>query len=217
MSQDPRASFDQTVLELIEQSPVGVAPHTPTYADTVQRLLGAQKIYRSADHKDGYVTVRSLSRLASFHAANWESFVSGKIGDELLEPNSSVFNRYVASLASERQKHAEAFRERAAGKPVMHRARHGAVFHDPIHALFLVPGSGPNGALPGNYLHGALIQLGPDPRNSAWAVDVHDADDSVVLFDAANLAEASTKLQEVLESAPFFLWELEDLGFRRKA
>lgn len=216
MSQDPQASFDQTVLDMIDHSPIGAVPHTPTYDEAIKRLLAAQKIYRSADRKDGYVTVRSLSRLPSFHAANWESFVAGGIGDELLEPNASVFNRYVASLVPDQQKRAETFRARAAGKPVMHRGKHGTVFHDPIHALFLVPGSGPNGALPGNYLHGALIQLAPDPRNSAWAVDVHDADDSVALYDAGNLPEASAKLQEILESAPFFLWELEDLGFRRK-
>lgn len=216
MSQDPRASFDQTVLDLIDHSPIGAVPHTPTYDEAIKRLLAAQKIYRSADHKDGYTTARSLSRLSSFHAANWESFVRGEIDDELLEPNSSVFNRYVASLVPDQQKRAEAYRSRSAGKPVMHRGRQGAVFHDPIHALFLVPGSGPNGGLPGNYLHGSLIQLGPDPRNSAWAVDVHDADDSVALYDATNLSDAAAKLTEILESAPFFLWELEVLGFRRK-
>lgn len=216
MSQDPHASFDQTILDLIEHSSVGAVPHTPAYDDAVNRLLHAQKIYHSADQKDGYVTARSLSRRPSFHPANWESFVAGEIGDELIEPNSSVFNRYVASLGSEQQKRAETFRSRAAGKPVMHRARHGAVFHDPVHTLFLVPGSGPNGALPGNYLYGTLIQLSANPRSGAWAVDVHDADDSVVLFDATDLPAAAAKLQEVLESAPFFLWELEDLGFRRK-
>jgi hypothetical protein len=216
MSQDPQAQFDETVLEMIERSSLGAVPHTPAYDDATKRLLAARKIYPDADHKDGFVTARSLARLTTFHAANWEAFAAGKISDELLEPNASVFNRYVASLAAPLQARAEAVRARVAGKPTMHRARAGAVFHDPIHALFLAPGSGPNRGLPGNYLYGTVVQLGADLASSAWAVDVHDADDGVVLFDAANLRAAAEKLQEVLESAPFHLWELEGLGFRRK-
>lgn len=211
-----QAQFDQMVLELIEHSPTGAVPRTPTHDDAIQRLLAARQIYPDADHRDGWVTARSLTRLPSFHAANWDEFVTGRIGAELLEPNASVFNRYVASLAAGLRAGAEVHRVRAAGKPVLHRAKHGAVFKDPIHALFLVPGSGPNRGLPGNYLHGALLQLGPDERTDAWAIDVHDSDDGVVLFDALNLAAAAAKLQELLECAPFHLHELVGLGFRVK-
>jgi hypothetical protein len=216
MSQDVQAQFDETVQEMIERSPVGAVPHTPAYDDAIKRLSAAQKIYPAADHKEGFVTARSLARRPTFHAANWEEFAAGKISDELIEPNASVFNRYVVSLPPELHARAEAVRARVAGKPVMHRAKAGAVFHDPIHALFLLPGSGPNRGLPGNYLFGTVVQLGADPATSAWAVDVHDAEDGVVLFDAVDLAAAAAKLQEVLESAPFYLWELEGLGFRRK-
>lgn len=210
----PQAQFDQTVLDMIENSPVGAVPHTPAYDDAIKRLATAQKIYPDADHKDGYVTARSLARLPSFHAANWPEFVAGRISAELLEPNASVFNRYVAFLQTPLRVRAEAVRIRVAGKPVMHRARTGAVFHDPIHALFLVPGTGPNRGLPGNYLYGSVIQLGTGSGTDAWAVDVHDADDGVALFDAADLPEAAAKLAEVIESAPFHLNELEGLGFR---
>lgn len=216
MPQNPHALFDQTVLDMIEHSPVGAVPHTPAYDDAIKRLLAAQQIYPDADHKDGYVTARALGRLLSFHAANWETFAAGDISDELLEPNASVFNRYAASLSELQRVRAEKFRPRVAGKPVMHRAKSGTVFHDPIHSLFLVPGSGPNRGLPGNYLYGSVIQLSADAKSGPWAIDVHDGDDGVVLYDAPTLADTSVKLQEVLESAPFHLWELEGLGFRRK-
>lgn len=211
-----QAQFDQMVLELIEHSPTGAVPRTPTHDDAIQRLLAARQIYPDADHREGWVTARSLTRLPSFHAANWEEFVAGRIGPELLEPNASVFNRYVASLAAGLRPRAEVHRLRAAGKPVLHRARHGAVFKDPIHTLFLAPGSGPNRGLPGNYLHGALLQLADDGRTGAWAIDVHDSDDGVALFDAPNLETAAGKLQELLECAPFHLQELVGLGFRMK-
>lgn len=213
---DSDVQFDEAVLDKIEHSPIGAVPHTPSYVDAVARLSQAQKIYPDADHKDGWVTARSLAKRPTFHASNWEEFAAGKIADTALESNASVFSRYVASLPVALQTRAEALRVRVAGKPVHHRAKAGTVFHDPIHALFLVPGAGPNPALPGNYLHGTIVQLGADAAMSAWAVDVHDSDDGIVLFDAANFAEAAAKLQEVLESAPFHLWELEGLGFRRK-
>ncbi|HWL17882.1 MAG TPA: hypothetical protein VNR00_19885 [Opitutus sp.] len=217
MSQDPNASFDRTVLERIEQSPTGVVPRTPAHDDAIKRLLTAQQIYANADHHDGYVSVRALARLPTFHAANWEEFVGNRIGGELLEPNASVFNRYVASLAAENRGRAETLRVKIAGKPVLHRVRPGhAEFHDPVHSLFLVPGSGPGRGLPGNYLSGALVQLGAELRSGAWAIDLHDAEDNVVLFDAPDLRAAAEKLDEVLASAPFYLWELESLGFRRK-
>lgn len=219
MSQDPHAQFDEAVLDKIEQSPGGAVPHTPAYVDALARLAHGQKVYPDADHKDGWVTARSLAKLPTFHATNWEEFAAGKISDEVLEPNASVFNRYVVSLPAALHARAEELRTKVAGKPVLHRKHHGqaAAIHDPIHALFLLPGSGPNRGLPGNYLFGTVNELpaasGGDP---GWGVDVHDADDGVMLFDAANLAEAAAKLQELLESAPFHLWELEGLGFRRK-
>ncbi|HYP17077.1 MAG TPA: hypothetical protein VEQ65_07680 [Opitutus sp.] len=217
MSQDPNAVFDEAVLEKIEHSPIGAVPHTPAYDDAVKRLLSAQKIYPDADHKDGYVTARSLARLPSFHAQNWEAFAGGEVASDALEGNASVFGRYVASLAPGLRAAAEAVRLKVAGKPVMHRVRPGhAVFHDPIHSLFLVPGAGPNRGLPGNYLFGSVIQLDAEQVAGAWAVDVHDSEDGVVLFDASGLRDAAAKLAEVLESAPFHLWELEGLGFRRK-
>ncbi len=219
MSQDTHAQFDEAVLDKIEQSPVGAVPHTPAYVDALARLTQAQKIYPDADHKDGWVTARALAKLPTFHATNWEAFAAGEITDAVLEPNASVFNRYVVSLPAALHARAEALRVKVAGKPVQHRKHHGqaAAVHDPIHALFLVPGSGPNRGLPGNYLYGTVNEL-PAPAGGlpGWAVDVHDADDGVVLFDAENLADAAAKLQEVLESAPFYLWELEGLGFRRK-
>lgn len=208
------AQFDETVLEMIENSPAGAVPHTPAYDDALKRLAAARKIYPDADHRDGWATARSLARLPAFHAANWEEFTSGKITAELLESNASIFNRYAAFLQTPLRPRAEALRLRVAGKPVMHRAKSGTAFHDPIHSLFLVPGTGPNRGLPGNYLYGSVIQLNPTLPGSGWAVDVHDVDDGVALFDAADLATAATKLQEVIDSAPFHLDELEGLGFR---
>lgn len=208
--------FDQTVLEMIEHNPSGAVPRTPAYDDALKRLAATHQVYPNADHRDGWVTARALSRLLSFHPANWEAFAAGTIPSELIEPNAHVFNRYVASLPAPAQVRAETFRVKVAGKPVLHRSRTGTAFHDPIHALFLVPGGGPNRGLPGNYLFGALIQLGPDPRENGWAVDVHDSDDGVVLFDAPNLAAVTEKLQELLASAPFHLEELVGLGFRIK-
>lgn len=209
-----QAQFDDTVLAMIENSPVGAVPHTPAYDDALKRLIAAQKIYPDADHRDGYVTARSLARLPSFAPANWVEFVSGRIGAELLEPNSSVFNRYVAFLQTPLRPRAESVRTRVAGKPVMHRAKAGGIAHDPMHALFLVPGTGPNRSLPGNYLYGAVIQLGATAGEGAWAVDVHDADDAIAVFDAPTLASAAAKLAELFESAPFHLDELDGLGFR---
>lgn len=213
---DPDAAFDEAVLNKIEQSPVGAVPHTPAYVDAVTRLSHAQKIYPDADHKDGWVTARSLAQRPTFHASNWEDFAAGRIVDTGLESNASVFSRYVASLPMTLQARAEAQRLKVAGKPIQHRAKAGTAFHDPIHSLFIVPGAGPNPGLVGNYLYGTVVQLGADAATSAWAVDVHDRDDGVVLFDAADLTEAAAKLAEVLESVPFHLWELEGLGFRRK-
>ena len=60
---------------------------------------------------------------------------------------------------------AEALRLLVAGRPAHHR-RHGSVIaHDPVHTLFLVPGAGPNPGIPGNYLHGSVLELSVDPAS----------------------------------------------------
>ena len=56
-------------------------------------------MFASADWKDGYVTVRALSRLPLFYAANLEELIAGRIGPEALESNTQIFDRYLQSLA----------------------------------------------------------------------------------------------------------------------
>lgn len=213
----PEADFDHAVLERIELSPVGALPSTPAYQDALRRLYAAQQVYPHADHKEGYITARSLARLPIFHAHNLSAFIAGEITDEALEPNGSIYDRYVQSLPADHRGRAESCRVMVIGKPVHHRARHGAdVVHDPMHTLFLVPGAGASPGLPGNYLHGSVFHLGPDEATGSWEVHVHDSDDGVSGFSAPSLPEALAKLQEVLESAPFHLEELEVLGFRAR-
>jgi hypothetical protein len=218
MPHDPNAQFDQTVLEMIEHSPMGSVPVTPTYQDALARLYAAHQVYASADHRDGHVTARSLARLPSFHAANLDALAAGGIEAAALEPNPGIFDRYVASLPPALRAKAEAFRLRVLGRPVLHRARHVGseklpIAHDLLHMLFLVPGAGPHPGIPGNYLHGSVLQLGAD-ASDPWAVQLHDRDDGAALFNSPTMAEALAKLQEVLESAPFNMNELGALGFR---
>jgi hypothetical protein len=214
MAKDPTSQFDQTVLDMIEHSPIGAVPVTPAYQDALKRLYASHQAYPDADHKDGHVTARSLARLPVFHANNLEQVISGGVSPEELESNNSIFDRYVQSLPAERRARAEGFRLTAAGKVMHHRAKQGAVaVHDPVHTLFLVPGAGPHPGLPGNYLYGSAFQLGAD-ANGPWAVHVHDCDDGAALFDAADRKAALAKLQELMESAPFTIGELEALGFR---
>jgi hypothetical protein len=219
MSQDPNAHFDQTVLDLIEHSAGGSVPGTPSYQDAVKRLLAAHQIYASADHKGGYATARSLARLPVFHANNLDALVAGQVGADALESNASIYDRYVQSLPAAHRARAEGLRILVAGKPAHHRAKHvgdtKVVAHDPIHTLFLVPGTGPHPGIPGNYLYGSALQLGLD-GNSAWAVHIHDSDDGMALCDLPTMAAALAKVQEVLESAPFNMNELTTLGFRIK-
>ncbi len=214
MPSDPHAQFDETILEMIERSPLGAVPHTPAYADSLGRLYAKQKIYHDADHKDGHVTARSLAQLPHFQAENLEALAAGQIADTELESNESIFERYVQSLHVDARTRAMSFKLKVAGKPVHHRHKHGehAAIHDPVHTLFLVPGTGPNRGLPGNYLHGSVLELSVNP--SAWSLHLHDSDDGAAVFDAPSLQEAVTKLQEVFESAPFHLNELEALGFK---
>ncbi len=218
MSQDPNAHFDSTVLDMIEHSPVGAVPSTPSYQDALKRLYAAHKVYADADHRDGHVTARALARLPSFHAENLGALLSGAIDAPALEGNFSIFDRYVGSLPPPLRARAEGFRVKVAGRPVHHR-KHVVgekvhVAHDLTHSLFLVPGAGPHPGIPGNYLFGSVLQLGTEAAPGPWAVQVHDSDDGAAVFDAADMREAFAKLQEVLDSAPFNMNELGELGFR---
>ena len=77
-----------------------------------------------------------------------------------------------------------------------------------------VPGSGPHPGVPGNYLHGSVVQAGADGAAGSWAVHLHDREDGASLYEARSMKEALEKLQEVIASAPFTMNELEGLGFR---
>ncbi|MGA2693497.1 MAG: hypothetical protein ABSF76_14130, partial [Opitutaceae bacterium] len=61
MPLDPHAQFDQSVMEMIERSPIGAVPHTTSYVESLTRLYAAHQVYPSADHKGGHVTARSLA------------------------------------------------------------------------------------------------------------------------------------------------------------
>ena len=215
MPQDPNAQFDQTVLDMIEHSPVGAVPATPSYQDAIKRLYASHQAYPDADHKDGHVTARSLTKLPLFHANNLAALTAGQISHEALETNNAIFDRYVKSLSTLRHAKAESFRLSVAGRVAHHRAKAGGeMVHDPLHTLFLVPGTGPHPGLPGNYLHGSLFQVNASGAANSWAIHIHDSDDGAALFDAPSMEVSLAKLQEVLESAPFNLNELEALGFR---
>jgi hypothetical protein len=214
MPQNPHAKFDETVLDMIEHSPVGAVPFTPAYRDALTRLYASHQAYADADHKDGHVTARSLTKLPSFYANNLADLTAGRIAPEALEANASIFARYVQSLPEARRAKAESVRLAVTGRVAHHRAKHGVVTaHDPSHTLILVPGTGPHPGLPGNYLHGSAFQLNAD-ANSPWAVHLHDSSDGASLFDAPTMAEALAKLQELLDSAPFNMNELGAIGFR---
>jgi hypothetical protein len=214
MPHNPHAQFDEAVMELIEHSPIGAAPNTPTHRDALVRLYASHQIYADADHKGGHVTARSLARRPSFHANNLEALIAGAIDATALESNASIFDRYVASLPADRRPKAEAVRLHVAGRPAHHRKHGGIVAHDPVHTLVLVPGAGPHVGLAGNYLYGSVLQLSLDPAISGWAIHLHDSDDGAAHFDAPSMAEALAKLQELVASAPFHLSELAALGFR---
>jgi len=217
MSHDPHASFDQSVLDMIEHSPVGAVPHTPTYQDALRRLYASHQVYASADHKDGHVTVRSLTALPPFHASNLDALIAGQIEPAALEGNPAIYDRYMASLPPALRDHAETHRLKVVGRPIQHRKHHGAAeapeIHDPVHSLFLVPGSGPRLGLPGNYLHGSLFEIMHPGAPATWAVQLHDSDDGASTLECPTLREAVAVVQEVLACAPFHLSELDALGF----
>ena len=213
MSLDPAAQLEQTILDMIEHSPVGAVPHTPTYRDALARLLASHQVYPSADHKDGYVTVRSLAALPAFYAENFEAFATGGASAEQLEADASIYARYVGSLPAALQARAESARTTVVARKTQHRARHGVpAAQDPAHTLFLVPGTGPHPGLPGNYLYGSLYQKSVE-ANSAWGIYLHDAEDGVARCELPDRAAALERFREVLASAPFQLAELEVLGF----
>jgi hypothetical protein len=214
MPHHPHEQFDQTVLDMIDHSPIGAVPVTPAYQDAVKRLYASHQAYADADHKDGHVTARALAKLPLFYADNLDKVIAGQLPAEELESNNSIFDRYVRSLPPAVQAKAERNRLLVAGKVAHHRAKQGvAAAHDPVHTLFLVPGAGPHPGLPGNYLYGSAFQVSADALTSPWAVHLHDSDDGAALFDAPTMVGALAKMQEVLESAPFTLKELEALGF----
>jgi hypothetical protein len=211
---DPNAEFDHAVLDKIDTSSSGAVPGTPAYQDSLRRLYAARQVYASADHPNGHVTARSLAMLPVFHAHNLADFIAGKISDEALEPNKSIYDRYIAALPAAHRARAESFRMAVTGKPILHRAKHGVgAVHDPLHMLFLVPGAGPHPGLPGNYLYGAVFHAG-DEVTGSWLIEVHDREDGASLFKTPKLPEALAKLEEVLASAPFEMHELDGLGFR---
>lgn len=211
---DPNAEFDHAVLDKIEASSTGAVPSTPAYQDALRRLYAARQVYGSADHVGGHVTARSLAALPVFHANNLSDFLAGKITDEALESNKSIYDRYVASLPAALRTRAESYRVTVIGKPILHRAKHGVgAVHDPLHMTFLVPGAGPHPGLPGNYLFGALFHSG-DEATGAWIIQVHDREDGASVFKTPKLPDALAKVEEVLASAPFEMHELDGLGFR---
>jgi hypothetical protein len=211
---NPHAAFDHNVLELIELSPVGAVPGTPAYQDALGRLRSSHQVYPDAEHHDGFVTVRTLATRPCFRPNNLDALLAGAIDVERLETNASIFDRYVSSLPMTLRGKAEAFRAAVAGRPTHHRKHHGVVAADAAHILFLVPGAGAHPGIPGNYLHGAVLQLGADRSTSTWAVHVHDRDDGAALLDVPTLAAALAAMQDVIASAPFHLSELAALGFR---
>ncbi|TAG28974.1 MAG: hypothetical protein EAZ36_05000 [Verrucomicrobia bacterium] len=89
---DAQAHADHVLLDLIDHSPTGAVPHTPTHQDSLKRLLSSYQVYASADHKAGYVTTRSLRSLPCFHAQNLEAFLSGEIGAEAIEPDGPIYD-----------------------------------------------------------------------------------------------------------------------------
>ncbi|MBC8041642.1 MAG: hypothetical protein H7Y06_13950 [Opitutaceae bacterium] len=218
MSHAPHTQTELTVLDMIEHSPVGAVPHTPTYQDALRKLHATHQVYSSADFKDGHVTARSLSKLPLFYANNLDALVAGQVDASALESNDRIFDRYVQSLAEALRAKAESQRLRVVGRPIQHRKHHGPgeapAVHDPVHSIFLVPGTGPHPGLSGNYLYGSLHEVIHAGAPSTWTVGLHDSDDGSSSLNAAALPEALATLQDVIASAPFELSELAALGFK---
>jgi hypothetical protein len=210
LSNDP--SLDQEVLDMIERSPTGSVPRTPTFDDAVARLRASQQIFSSADHKDCHVTARSLAKLPVFCAKNLKEFLAADQAGIELEPNNSIYDRYLQSLSPAVRQRAEGFRLIIAGRPVHHRIKTGQG-RDPLHSIFLIPGGGPHVGYPGNYLHGLISEKPDASQTNRCSITICDAEHDTASFEASSVKEAAEKLDEVLESIPFHLTELEALGF----
>lgn len=217
MPQSALTPFDQTVLDLIDHSPTGSVPRTPTYDESLTRLLAAQQVFHSTDFKDAFVTARSLARRPLFVATGLLELAAHPEDHSQLESNASVFDRYVASLPEALRTRAETFRLSTAGRPVHHRPKVGGpLVRDPLHSIFLVPGVGPQPGLPGNYLRGALDELPAAEGRTHFRIQVLDADTDAAVCELPDLAEALGRLRDLTESAPFHLSELEALGFESR-
>ncbi len=217
MTLDPTAQFDEHVLAIIEQSPVGAAPRTPAHQDAIRRLQDSHQIYASADFGDGFTTVRTLANQPFFWAENLEGVLKGTVPVTALETDESIFDRYVASLPEALREAGEAARGLVVERRQQHRHRDGEeTVHDPLHTLLLMPGVGLNPGIAGNYLFGSLLQTaGTDQDLSGpWAIHLHDRDDGAAICELATVAAALEKTEEVMVSAPFQMSELTALGFR---
>lgn len=212
MPHHPNEQYEQAVLDLIDHSPNGAVPHTPTYQDALRNLIATFQVYPSSEHAGNFVTTRSLSGRPSFSAENIETLHS-QGGDEL-EANASIFERYVQSLDASLQTKARGLLATVAGRPAKHRAKHGIVTaHDPVHSLFLVPGAGPHPGLPGNYLYGFIAERNLPEAAKDWSLHLHDREDGEAVWHTPDVSEAIDTLRELLSSAPFHLRELETFGF----
>jgi len=215
MPHNPYAEIEQTLLDMIEHSPVGAVPRTPSYTEALHHLYTTRQVYAHADHRDGHVTARSLSARPAFHASNLQDFIEGRIEADALEANNAIFDRYLASLPAALRARAEAFRMSVAGRPIHHRMKSGTQHaRDPLNTVFLIPGGGPQPALPGNYLHGGLSEYHDSAHPLPWCIHLNDSTNDSAMVDFASLPEALAMLSELLAMAPFHLHELEAFGFR---
>jgi len=215
MPHNPYAELEQTLLDMIDHSPVGAVPRTPSYTEALKHLYATRQVYTHADHRDGHVTARSLSTRPAYHAANLQEFIEGRIEPEALESNNTIFDRYLASLPQSQRARAEEFRLVVAGRPIHHRTK-GSTLHarDPLNTIFLIPGGGPQPSLPGNYLHGGLSEYHDTAHPLPWCIHLNDSTNDAAMLDFAALPEALAMLSELLSMAPFHLHELEAFGFR---
>lgn len=211
--EDAQSHADHTLLDMIEYSPTGAVPHTPTHQDALARLLGSHQVYASADHKGGYVTARSLRNRPSFHALNLEAFLAGEIQVEDLEGDGPIYDRYVASLPAALRAEAENYRSRVVARKIHHRVKTGEVIHDPAHTLVLVPGAGPHPGLPGNYLYGSVLEIGASGTPGSCGIHLHDREDGLAENMCDSRQATLIVLRDVLASAPFQLAELDAIGF----
>lgn len=214
MPHTPLTDFDHTVLDLIEHNPSGSVPRTPTYDDSLVRLYAAQQVYHNSDYKDCHVTARSLAKLPVFVAKGLLELAEHPDDHSNLEANAAVFERYLATLPAPLKARAEALRLTVAGKAIHHRPKAGGLLvRDPLHSLFLLPGAGPQPGLPGNYLRGSVDEIQDEAQQTVWRIQIMDSDNDASVCLLPSLPEALARLQELLDSIPFHLSELEALGF----